>query len=180
MEEIWKDIPSYEGLYAISNKGKVKSYPKQQGVVWKQETLLVNAINKGYERVRLSKNGKIKNWQVHRLVALTFISNLDNKLCVNHINSIRNDNRVENLEWCTHSENSIHGVNFGNMKPPIISGEALNRGHLTEKDIIKIREKRKNGFKTIELAKEFNVTQRNIQHIVSTKSNNKKGWRQVK
>jgi hypothetical protein len=68
---------------------------------------------KGYKQVNLSKNGKVYTCRVHRLVAKTFIPNTDNKPCINHINGIRTDNRIDNLEWCTKSENAIHAYNTG-------------------------------------------------------------------
>lgn len=95
--EIWKDIPGYEGLYQVSNLGNVR------------RTKLLKKYydkTKGYDVISLSKNGKSKIAKVHQLVAKTFIPNPNNKPEINHINTIRTDNRVENLEWCTRSENS--------------------------------------------------------------------------
>lgn len=114
-DEIWKDIEGYEGLYQVSNKGRVKrlaSYISNgKGEYFKEEHVLSLGKNKqGYCQVGLSKNNKIKSFRVHRLVAKAFIHNPQNKKEVNHINELKDDNRVENLEWCTSSENSRHGT----------------------------------------------------------------------
>lgn len=111
MEE-WKDIKGYEGLYQISNKGNVKSLPKKKGNGTGYTTdikVLKPSINRyGYCVVNLSKNCELTYKQIHRLVAEAFIPNAEHKEQVNHINGIKTDNRVENLEWCTNGENQTH------------------------------------------------------------------------
>ena len=107
--EIWKNIENYENKYQISNFGNVKSL-NYRGT--KKEKLLKLVPNKiGYINVQLSKNGIVKPFYVHRLVAIAFLNNVKGKNEVNHINMIKHDNRVENLEWCSKSENIIHYVN---------------------------------------------------------------------
>ena len=97
MEEVWKDIKGYEGLYQVSNMGRVRN---SKGCIMKQ------AVNdKGYLRIRLSKDGKKSHFRVHRLVAETFIPNPDNKAEVNHISCMKSDNRASNLEWVSSEEN---------------------------------------------------------------------------
>lgn len=105
--EIWQDIKGYEGLYQISNLGKVKCLPKISGCCFQNEMILKPYTDyKGYEIVNLCKNGKYKNWRIHRLVAETFIPNPDHKEFVNHKDYDRKNNCVDNLEWVTAQENS--------------------------------------------------------------------------
>ena len=100
--EIWKDIEGYNGLYQVSSKGRVKSLNyKKTG----KEKLLKSAKKSGYPFVALYKDGKKKQTLIHRLVASAFIPNTDNKPCIDHINTDRTDNRVENLRWVTYKEN---------------------------------------------------------------------------
>jgi hypothetical protein len=110
-KEIWKDIPGYEGLYQISNTGKIKSlefYKKNEFKKYKtKERILSQHINdKGYYCVDLYKDGKRKKFKSHRLVLLSFLG--ESSLIINHINGIKTDNRVENLEYCTYSHNLKH------------------------------------------------------------------------
>lgn len=116
--EIFKSIEGYEGSYEVSNFGNVKSLPKSDGNgnrerLLKQETNERNNTN--YKRVSLSKNGKVKRFQVHRLVASAFIENLDNKPFINHIDNNGENNNSLNLEWVTHSENMIHAQKQGRL-----------------------------------------------------------------
>ena len=97
MKEEWKSVIGYEGLYEVSSCGQIKSLRK--GVL-----LTPYKIN-GYYVVRLCKNGKMKNCKVHRLVAIAFIPNPENKAFVDHIDTNRSNNRVENLRWVTRQEN---------------------------------------------------------------------------
>ena len=109
MQEIWKDIPSYEGLYQISNYGNVKSI--------KRDKILKPQVNgRGYLSVGLSKNGKHKTFRLNRLVMITFVGYVEGKDQVNHIDGDKTNNRLDNLEWCTQSENMIHAFANGLYK----------------------------------------------------------------
>lgn len=121
MTEIWKDVVGYEGLYSISNKGRIirleKNRTKGSGNYHKKEIILVPATTKnGYNYVLLYKNKIRKIKKIHQLVSRAFIPNSENKPCVNHINGVKTDNRVKNLEWCTHSENMQHALKTGLIK----------------------------------------------------------------
>lgn len=106
IDEIWKDVVGYEGLYQVSNLGNVRSLNFNHKGICKALKPHIN--ESGYARVVLWKNKKPKTLRVHRLVAQAFISNPENKKTVNHENGIKCDNRVENLSWATISENTKH------------------------------------------------------------------------
>ena len=104
--EIWKDIEGYEGLYQVSNLGRVKSLGNGNSNASKEKILKPGKNRENYLLVVLNKNGERRTCSVHRLVANAFIPNPNNKPCVDHVNTIRVDNRVDNIRWCTYKENS--------------------------------------------------------------------------
>lgn len=112
MSEIWKDIPGFEGLYQVSNLGRVKSLPR--GKQWPYRRTHNNIrkphIKNGYYQVNLSKDNKVRWISVHRLVALAFIPNPDNLPCVNHQDENKLNNHVNNLEWCSYAYNANYGT----------------------------------------------------------------------
>lgn len=121
--EQWRDITGYEGLYQVSNYGRVRRQ-YQNGKV-----RILKPIDggRGYLRVTLSKNDTKNNCFIHRLVAQAFLDNPDNKPQVNHISGIKTDNSVENLEWCTCSENIHHAFDTGlNQVDIALIGKAVS------------------------------------------------------
>lgn len=113
MKSIFKEIIGYEGLYSINTNGDVFSH--------KKNILLKPSVNKyGYLQVALCKNGKPSTKRVNVLVAKTFVPNPDRKPIVNHKDGNKLNNRVENLEWCTYSENSIHARDMGLSKVELV------------------------------------------------------------
>lgn len=121
--EIWKDVPGFPG-YQVSNAGRVKSMfrrvngPKKNGRIVQEKILKPASVKDGYFAVSLHIGGKRKTKTIHRLVALAFIPNPDNKPEIDHINTNRIDNRVENLRWVTRKEN---GTNPETIKNCIIA-----------------------------------------------------------
>ena len=122
MDEIWKNVVGYEGLYLVSNLGRVKNIRYKHGskvagvegkIVVRDKILKPFSTSKGYMHIELSKlNGESKTFKVHRLVMEAFTSPCSD-MQVNHINGIKSDNRLENLEWVTQSENTRHAIKLG-------------------------------------------------------------------
>ena len=123
MQEIWKPVVGYEGYYEVSNLGNVRSVDRiciqknskceKYKHSYKGKILKQFKNNSGYMRVQLCYNHKSIGKSVHRLVAEAFIDNSNNYKCVNHINGIKTDNRVENLEFCTYSHNNREAFKLG-------------------------------------------------------------------
>lgn len=127
-KEVFRDVLGYEGLYQISNYGRVKSLERKNIFYCglrkeylerptKEKILNYNKSNRGYLQVCLTKEGKSKTYTVHRLVAKAFLPNLKNKKQVNHIDGNKENNSIDNLEWVTSSENNKHAFITGLNKP---------------------------------------------------------------
>ncbi len=128
MKEVWKDIQGYD-IYEVSNLGNVRNK-----ITNKQ--LYYSNSNNGYLRVGLFKNHKRTMYSIHRLVAETFIPNIENKPCINHKDCDKKNNKVDNLEWCTYKENNSYKNH--NLKRKLSSALfKLRKNYPNEKDIIK-------------------------------------------
>lgn len=180
--EIWKDIVGYEGIYEISNFGRLKSLPKKARSIGSagyeyfiQRTEKIRRPSRdtfGYMHAFLHKDGNSKAFLIHRLVATAFIENPNNKYAVNHIDGIKQNNNVSNLEWVTKSENVKHAYSTGLMcnKGENHPGVKLNEVIVKEirlKYIPRLYSSRK-------LAKEYGISKTQILDIL-----NKKSWSHI-
>lgn len=166
-EEIWKDIKDFEGLYQVSTCGRIRSFDRIviscTGRNIRRKGLILST-----SKLHLFKSGTEKAISVHRLVAETFIKNPENKPCVNHINGNRNDNLVENLEWCTQKENIHHAIKVLGFKPPASIGIYYNS------KAVKVisRDGSVNYFPSqSEAARQLGIQSCNISRIVNGKRN---------
>lgn len=161
--EIFKSVLGFEGIYEVSNLGRVKSLKRKYRT---KDIILNHTITKlGYCAVYLNDNNKRTDMFLHRLVAIAFIPNPENKPCVNHINGIKTDNRLDNLEWCTVYENNIHSYKTG-LK---VAKKGLNhyRSTFSKEDILEIRN---NNLSHRKIAKLYGVSHNVIGDIKRLKS----------
>ncbi len=168
-KEIWKDIPNYEGLYQVSNRGSVKVLPKNANR--KEKILKPNMKYPGYFYLNLVKNRQSRHYTIHRLVALTFIPNPENKKEVNHIDANKLNNLIPNLEWCTRQENIRHR-DLNSLSP---RGEKNGSSKLKEKQVRKILNLYNSGkIKCVTMARKYGVGQSTISDIIRRKT-----WRHI-
>lgn len=201
--EEWRDIKGYEGLYQISEFGKVKSLERKvngpKGLRIVEEKILKPYIGTGYKKVHLSKSGKGKQISVHRLVATNFIREPVGREVVNHIDGNKLNNHYSNLEWCTYRENNQHARENGLWKAfgsnhylrkqtsrnsqtkvrvktgiSINKGETNGRAKLSENDVLEIRNLYKNGISMNEIAKVYGIGKTSVYLII-----HKKVWRHI-
>ncbi len=164
-----KDVPGFENLYAITQEGKVWSYPKSNR---QQGKWLAPVFDKdGYIKIALSKNGKFFYKRVHCLVAQTYIENPFNLPHVNHLNGVKDDNRIENLEWCTPSQNRLHSYKMGFESQ---QGEKNACAKLNEKSVREIRKKCATGERVCDIAREYGV-----HHVTIIDIRKRRNWAHV-
>lgn len=166
-EEVFRPIAGYEDLYLISNLGRVQSLPRWivRGTKMVQldgRILKGGSHPKGYRIVCLSRDGVSWAGTVHRLVAKAFIENPENKPEVNHKNGIKTDNRIENLEWATISENRQHAYDTGLQAGP--KGEVNGSSKLSN-DEVRYVFRNPDGLTTRELATKLKISTRVIYGI---------------
>lgn len=171
MNEIWKDIPEFEGIYQVSNMGRIKSLLRKSysGRMLKERLLSPTPDTKGYVRVTLHKNKKAFHKSVHRIVAEVFIDG-DISLQVNHIDGIKTNNVYTNLEWCTNKENSDHAYNTG-----LKNKEILNKAFKIRS--IKLdTEQEQNHYSINQAAKDLNLYPSNILNVLKGKFKQSGGY----
>ncbi|MDF2649560.1 MAG: hypothetical protein K0Q73_5365 [Paenibacillus sp.] len=165
MKEIWEPINGYEGLYLISNKGKVKSLERtvvySNGQTNRHKSILLKpeVTKRGYLRVTLSKNGMTSRYLLHRLVASHFVENTFNKPEVNHKDHIKNNNEASNLEWMTHAENENWNVVCGKQAP--------NTYKLSTDNVRELRLLKNEGWSNGDLSNKFGISERNVRRVHS-------------
>lgn len=171
MEEIWKPIPGFSRYHA-SNLGRLKSLRYKNG---NTEAIFKPAVTPdGYlKTMLLDDNGKYRSWCVHKWIAMAFYGERPDGKQINHIDGNKQNNRIENLEYCTCSENVTHAFRTGLMRPKIGS---LNGGSkLKENEVIEIREYVKNfpgkNYGRQALADKYGVSSAHIKDIVTRRRN---------
>ena len=176
MSEIWKDIVGYEGLYQVSNKGRIKALSRlRKNGRFRKEYILKNHDYKdGYQKITLCDDSmRSKRFFVHRLVAISFIDNPHNLPCVNHKDENPSNNDANNLEWCTRKYNNTYGHRLD-----CVIGEANKCHKLTSKQVIEIRTayiRNDRDFGGKALAKKYGVSFTTINKIVRNKK-----WKHLK
>lgn len=175
--EVWKDIPGYEGYYQASSLGRVKrikgkvfrkaTYRNRATYILRQEKLLsIKCNNKGYPCTVLTRDGKERKVQVHRVVAFAFIPQIKGKPRINHKNGVKIDNRIENLEWCSDKENRDHAVKNGWLD---IKGERNGQAVLTEEKVLAIRsEYKKGGITYRKIMNKYNVSYSTVYRVLKS------------
>lgn len=163
----WKPIPGTDGLYAASDRGQIKRIKGGQGTKGRNRVLTPTSNGKGYLKVRLSVNGKIKQRTVHALVMLTFVGpRPSNDHVVNHKNGKKTDNRLSNLEYVTYQGNNEHAHKV--LKRHVARGE--QKSTLTEDDVATIKRRVNAGESRAAIGREYGFSGVHIGRIVSGKS----------
>lgn len=171
--ERWIEIKGYEGLYLISDHGRIKSLPKHVAYSNGQlrhydEKILKLNFSNGYRTISLVKEKQNTTHMSHILVGLHFIPNPENKPFLNHLDGDRSNNYYLNLEWSTNSENQLHAYNFLGRKA--VRGEQNGIAKLKESDIPVIRRLRKDGMIIKDIAQIFGVSFEAIRKVLTGKN----------
>lgn len=170
MKEIWLPVNGYEGLYEVSNFGRILSLPRKFASYKVLKPVMAKC---GYMVVCLHKNKKQKNHYIHSLVLNAFLGNKIGYQC-NHKNADKTDNNLFNLEWSTGKENNQHARKLGLQKVP--RGEELPQSKLNDDKVRRIRKLYNSGIKSlVYLSKIFQIGKGSIFHVVHYKT-----WRHIK
>ena len=162
--EIWKDIVEYEGIYQVSNLGRVKSihntYTHNQNGM-----RIPSTVGCGYLAVALYKNSKGKNHKIHRLLAQYFIPNPHNYKCVNHIDGNKLNNSLDNLEWCTSAHNNKHAWDIG-LKRVVHLRDKHANVQFTDNEVRELRKITRSGlYSCASIARAYKVSNDCIYNI---------------
>lgn len=171
LEEQWLSVPGYEGLYNISNLGKVLSMDRTRncGLKLKGREVPISLVKNSYASFAVADlDGNPKSLKIHKVLAQLFIPNPENKKCINHKNGNKHDYSLSNLEWATYSENSQHAIDTGLAVR--YKGEKHSRAKLTEDQVYEILDMHKSGMCYSEIASKYNLHKTNIGKIVNGKS----------
>jgi hypothetical protein len=162
-----KELEGYEGLYAVDQAGDVYSLARKNGMGSRKRTRLrATKICRGYKSVTLCKNGKLRSYTVHRLVAQTFVGNSKGYKQVNHKDGNKLNNSVSNLEWCDASYNQNHARRLG-----LQGGELSNTAKLTTERVRDIRSAYSKGTTTMKrLGESYGVNEQTISKIINYKT----------
>lgn len=159
--ELWADVRGYEGVYQVSNTGKVRRMWRQQAL---NEIMQKNKKGSEYKRVCLCIHGKKKEYSVHRLVAEAFIPNPNYYPQINHIDGKKGNNRADNLEWCSPKQNTQHAIKTGLRN---YNGDKNPFSRLTEDQVREIRKLYAEGNYTYkQLGEMFNIHFSTVGYII--------------
>lgn len=168
--EIWKPVLGYEDSYEVSNLGKLRSRDRfnSRGYKLKGKLLSQHYSHKGYIIVALCKDNARATTSIHRLMAQAFIPNPDNKSQINHLNGIKDDNRLENIEWATQEENMRHAYDTGLKTFPV--GELNSNTTLSEEDVANIIDEYNKGKTLPQMSEEKQISLSILRGIIYGKS----------
>lgn len=168
--EIWKDIPGFKGRYQASNLGRIKSidWKSSRGFLRKGKIMKQCHEGNGYLQLHIVTNNGSKMLSAHRLIAKAFLPTTEGKEFVNHKNGIKDDNRIENLEWCSKSENCKHSFEIGLQDN---KGEKHPCSKLSEIDVLTIRKQYSTGkYSHQQIADVYDISKTQVGDIIRKRS----------
>lgn len=173
VEEIWRDIPNYEGIYKVSNKGSVKSLNRVENYTYKgyevsrfRKGRILKQKNTydGYLESTLLKHGKPKCFRTHRLVAMAFNPTEKTGLEIDHLNCLKKDNRIENLEWVTNKENIDRAIKNDLFNPV---GSSNSNCQTSEEQVMMVRVLSNEGYTRRQVSEKVGIPKSRVKQIVT-------------
>lgn len=168
--EEWRPVIGYEGVYEVSSLGGIRRTGKVRNRPAKT-ALKVHTTDRGYEFITLYRDGAVRGFGVHTLVAAAFIGPRPDRFHVNHKNGIKTDNRLSNLEYCTPKENIAHSIAVLGHS---LDGEQAPMSKLTDSSVREIRRRCEGGEKQVSVARDFGVSPTTVSRIVL-----RRAWRHI-